>query len=309
MLNYKKESGESENLRNSLRDFMKRRDVTQREVSRAMGISATGFNQWLRGEYNASDKMIVEKVSAFLKKEEEKTSTPQYKRTYCETTIVKTVFEVTRKCHLKSKMGIVYGRAGLGKTTAVKKYADEDPSVILIEADLGYTPKVLFQQLSKKLGLPIAGNLHEMYNNVVDKVKGSGRLLIIDEAEHLPYRALELIRRIYDKAEIGIVLAGMPKLYFNLVGKKGEYEQLYTRILYKTCLDNLQPQDVKEIVKTALPDSGDIWEVFHAYSKGNARMLANLLENSIERAVFLGQNLDEKVIKDTSKLLYVEMFN
>lgn len=49
-----------------------------------------------------------------------------------------------------------------------------------------------------------------MFSDIVDKLKSSGRLIIIDEAEHLPYKSLELVRRIYDKANVGILLVGMP---------------------------------------------------------------------------------------------------
>ena len=45
-------------------------------------------------------------------------------------------------------------------------------------------------------------------NEVVNKLNNSGRLLIIDEAENLPYRALEITRRIHDKTAVGVLLVG-----------------------------------------------------------------------------------------------------
>ena len=59
-----------------------------------------------------------------------------------------------------------------------------------------------------------------MMLDIIDKLKSSGRLIIVDEAEHLPYTSLELLRRIYDKAEVGILLVGMPRLMKNLKGDK-----------------------------------------------------------------------------------------
>ena len=82
---------------------------------------------------------------------------------------------------------------------------------MLIEVDPGYTAKVLLEDLCGKLSVNVRGNLHELLEAVINKLQDSGRLIIIDEAELLPYRALEVIRRIHDKTGIGIVLAGMPR--------------------------------------------------------------------------------------------------
>lgn len=295
-------------LKEELEQFMQEKGLPQTAISRALNLSTTTLNLWLKGTYGADDKNIVEKVKAFIKREKEKSSEPIFKSDFVEISIAKTIFEIARKCHIKNKIGVIYGSAGLGKTTTVKEYAAQNPDAILVEADLGYTPKVLFQKLLRKLGMTPSGSIHEMHEAVIDKLRGSGRLIIIDEAEHLPYRALELMRRVYDKAGVGILLIGMPRLYYNLCGRKGEYEQLYTRALYKVPLDLLSPNDVSAIVGKALPDNNGIWEVFYDFCKGNTRMLSNLLENSIERARSLKIALTPEVIQSVAKLLYVEMF-
>jgi hypothetical protein len=295
-------------LKGKLLQLMRERGLTQIAVSRALNLSPTTLSLWLKGDYNADDKNIVEKVNAFINRESEKDLATMYKSGFIETSVAKTIFEIARKCHIKNKVGVIYGGAGLGKTTTVKEYAEQNPDAILIEADLGYTPKVLFQKLLRKLGMTPSGSIHEMHEAIIDKLSDSGRIIIIDEAEHLPYKALELIRRIYDKAGVGILLIGMPRLYYNLCGKKGEYEQLYTRALYKVPLDLLSPEDVEAIVGQAIPANNGIWEVFYDFCKGNTRMLTNLLENSIERAKVLNRPLTPDVIKSVAKLLYVEMF-
>ncbi|MFB5082527.1 AAA family ATPase, partial [Raoultella sp. C349492] len=82
----------------------------------------------------------------------------------------------------------------------------------LIEADPGYTALVLLQELCESLGLSKRGTIHELSESCITALSGTGRAVLIDEAENLPYRALEVIRRIHDKAGVGIVLAGMPRL-------------------------------------------------------------------------------------------------
>jgi DNA transposition AAA+ family ATPase len=77
-----------------------------------------------------------------------------------------------------------------------------------------------------------------MFLDIIDKLKSSGRLNIIDEAEPLPYKSLELLRRIYDKAQVGILLVGMPRLIMNLKGEKRQYAQLYSRVGIATRLNS-----------------------------------------------------------------------
>ncbi|USS96016.1 AAA family ATPase [Serratia symbiotica] len=105
----------------------------------------------------------------------------------------------------------------------LRQYASSYKDVILIEADLGYTTKVLLQELCDSLGVNKRGNIHDLTENSITALHDTGWLVLIDEAELLPYRALEAMRRIHDRAGAGVVLAGMPRLLLNLKGRRGEY--------------------------------------------------------------------------------------
>ena len=98
-----------------------------------------------------------------------------------------------------------------------------------------------------------------MLIDIVNKLKNSGRLIIVDEAENLPYRALELLRRIYDKAKVGILLVGLPKLLTNLKGNKGQYKQLYSRVGVLAELLPIPGNDILEITSRVTPDSEYIY--------------------------------------------------
>ena len=152
-----------------------------------------------------------------------------------------------------------------------KQYTEEYPSVILIEVDLCYTSSFLFSEIHKKLGLRQGRNLSDMISGIVEKLKGSGRMIIIDEAEHLPYKALELLRRVHDKAGAGVLLVGMPRLIHKIMEGRGEYQQLYSRIEVYTLLHKLHPSDTKRIVESVIPSSSGVWEHFHKLSKQKHR--------------------------------------
>jgi len=180
-----------------LKNLMEERTLSQAYICRATGLSNTVLNRWLSNTYEGDVQKVCSIIESFLQRESEKYSTR--KLDFVMTSVARKVFEVARIAHIDCEIGVCYGQAGLGKTQAAKEYASLNPDVILIEADLGYTTRVLFSEIHKKLGLDGGGMIHSLLEDIIAKLKNSGRLIIVDEAEHLPYRALELIRRIHDK--------------------------------------------------------------------------------------------------------------
>jgi len=291
-------------LISNLKTIMETQDSSQNDLSRALGISAAALSQWMAGKYKGSVAKIEDAVKAFIEREREKTKTPKKSIPFVMTSISKKIFELARVCHLEGEIGVCYGEAGIGKTVTAKEYLSRNSDVIFIEADLGYTAKVLFIEIHKKLGLIGRGLIHEMFDQVVDKLKGSGRLIVIDEAEHLPYRALELLRRVYDKAGVGIVLLGMPRLIHNLRGKRGEYAQLYSRVGLAGKLDQLKMQDTELIVNAMNLDT-KLSSAYHTECHGNTRILSKLLARSIRLARINDCPLNADVIKTAAEMLIV----
>ncbi|MBI3584007.1 MAG: AAA family ATPase [Nitrospinae bacterium] len=292
-------------LRKELRDLMENRGLSLSSVSRALGISTAALSQWLSNQYVGNIAKIDDSVKGFLQREKERLNAPKKTIEFVITSVARKVFEVARLCHLDREIGVIYGDAGLGKTMSVKEYARKNSDVILIEADLGYTAKMVFLELHRRLGMDGRGSIHEMFEDVVSKVKDSGRLIIVDEAEHLPYRALELLRRIYDKAGIGILLAGMPRLIANLRGKKGEYAQLYSRIGVAGRLERLKEKDTEEIVSSVIPSANGLCKVFYEASLGNTRILSKLILRATRVASLNNISVTADIVRETAKMLII----
>lgn len=290
-------------LKRELKGVMEERGLSLSGLSRALGISTAALSQWFNDSYVGNIAKIDEAVKGFLERIKERKQPKRVEFTI--TSVVKKVFEVARICHLDGEIGVLYGSAGIGKTEAVKEYAKRNTDVILIEADLGYTAKVLFLELHKKLGMDGRGSIHDLFDDVVMKLKDSGRLIIIDEAEHLPYRALELLRRVYDKAGVGILLVGMPRLIANLRGKKGEYAQLYSRVGVATKLEELKATDVEAIVGSVIKGSNGLYKVYYECSKGNTRVLSKLILRSLRVAEINSMAISEEIVRETAKMLIV----
>ena len=199
------------------------------------------------------------------------------------------------------------GDAGCGKTTALKDFAKTHPSVPLVEADYGYTAKALFDELCSQLSLDDRGSLDQKRSRIVAKLKDSGRLIIIDEAEHLPYRALELIRRVHDKAGVGIALCGMPRLEKNVQGDRNHYAQLNSRISAPCRAKLLKDADIKAYIDSRFENyEPNVIEQCAKTCRRNFRLLSHLVMWSRE---LMRNNqrdtLDNEIIESASQMLVV----
>lgn len=291
------------NLREALRAAMEESaepKLTLSGIARSVGISTGYLSQWLGGK---EIPKVEAAIAAFLQRLGEKKRAPMRKVSFVKTSVARRVFDVSRIAHLESEIGVCYGDAGIGKTAAIKEYARQEPDVLLVEVSEGHTAKVLFSELHRLLGADGTGSIYGMFEDVVTRLRGSGRLIIIDEAEHLPYRALELLRRVHDKAEVGILLVGMPRLIYNLRGKSGEFAQLYSRVGVAAKLTRLTPEDTTQIGKTVFPNLNGLSRTFFELSKGSARTLSKLLNRSLKIAELNGSEVTEEVVQAAAEFL------
>ncbi|MBR1626484.1 MAG: AAA family ATPase [Bacteroidales bacterium] len=288
-------------IRTELKELMENKGFTVLFVATAIGIAKSTVSMWLNGTYKGDNDKITDKVNNFIQRERERSNEEELP--IVDISIMKFINEIGRTCHTKGKIGVCAGRAGLGKTVAVKEYTKNFLDAILIESDSGYTAKSLLLEIHKRLGLSGKGCAYDLMNEVVNKLNNSGRLLIIDEAENLPYRALEITRRIHDKTGIGVLLVGRNILFENLRGYNNQYDQLYSRVKYHKLLDGLHIKDVKKILLAAGQDP-ELADIYLQYSEGNTRRLEHLISHSISLAKFNGNDkVDGTVIKETSKML------
>lgn len=188
----------------------------------------------------------------------------------------------------------------------LREYAARNKGVLLIEADPGYTAKTLLAELCRQLGIKARGNIHELIDACVRELRGSTQLVMIDEAELLPYRALEVLRRLHDKSGVGVVLAGMPRLLINLKGRGGEFAQLYSRVALGFNLgDTLSREDFNLLATGMMPEAQDedISNALYERSMGNARRLFKLARGVYRICDISRANVSVKAIDKFAEML------
>ncbi|EHD21521.1 MULTISPECIES: ATPase [Brenneria] len=292
-------------IKEQLIEVMERKGLTQSQVSRAIGKSTAVVNQYLQGKYAGDVDGVNQIVADFIERIREKDKLKRIEARFVSTSTSRKALEIIRLAHVDAEINVIYGEAGLGKTMALKAYAAANSTAILIEADPSYTARVLLEEICSRLNLSTRGNMHELFELCVNKLRDSGYLLMIDEGELLPHRALEVLRRIHDKSGIGIVLAGMPRLILNLKGKRGEFVQLYSRVGFALNIGNALPQDDTDtIAESLIPDAftPDMGAVLYKESKGNARRLFKLL-----RGVVRTSHINDRPVNIATVRQFAEM--
>ena len=169
------------------------------------------------------------------------------------------------------EIALIYGVAGTGKTTILKEFAKKYSNSILIEVMPHISPRVLLEDLCEALKITAPKGLRVMLKAVAMFLKNADKVILIDEAEHLPLKALEDLRRIVDFSKVPCVLCGTEILLNNLMGKNKELRQLYSRICGKYKLDGLKESECKEFF------CGYIYELI----KGNFRSSAKLYKKAL----------------------------
>lgn len=286
-----------------LKDYIEKTKFSQSKIATMLGVSPAVVSQYLKGEYKGDVEAVDKKVAQMLERQAEKAK--DVKTDFVMTKTANRILEICGLAHAMSDIYLVIGEAGLGKTMALKQYVSQNSNVIMLEIDPTFSVKVLLNELCNKLGIVVSGSKsnHHMMDLIVEKLKGSERLLIIDEAELLAYKPLEILRRIHDKAGIGIILAGMPRLRANLRGQKGEYKQLYSRVgLALDIQSRLPSEDIALLCKNAL-GTDEFSEKLDKVSQGNARRLSKLLRGVNRLAVVNQRAVDLAMIERFAEML------
>lgn len=287
-----------------LKDFMADNNISQSAIARGIGRSATAVNQFLKGKYAGDIEGLEREIEAFIDLQEEKKKENRSDLPFVETPTANRILEFLQLAHLDSEMQVLYGGAGMGKSKAINAYAERNSGVIVIDVDPSYTARDVLVELSKCLKISTRGSINDLMRECVRKLKNSDRLVIVDEAELLPHRALEILRRLHDKAGVGMVLAGMDRLIINLKGKNGEYAQLYSRIGFAFNIGESLPQeDIHVITCAAHKDLSHLGDVMFRASQGNARRLSKLIKR-IERMSTLNQSPpDREMVEEVAEML------
>ena len=278
----------SENIK-KLDEFLSSNNISASALARAIGVSASLISQLRAGSYKGDSDAVNAKINAYIdnfNKKAKNFHANAKENEFYVTSDVKMANFIISEVIAEKEIGLIYGFAGSGKTTALKEFARTNPNVVLIEATCHTSAKVLLEDLCEALKIDATGGLSTKLKAVARFLKSSDKVIMVDEAEHLPLKALEDLRRIYDFSRTPLILCGTEILLKNLMGKNKELRQLFSRICGKWCMQRLSKDESEKIYTK---------EIF-PYCKGNFRSSAKLYKKALRLAELNGCLVDESVV-------------
>lgn len=220
-------------LQQQLRDYIDSVG-SQSKAAAALGWSTAALSTYLNGKYKGNLENFERSLQeAFSNKSAaEQLKSADVSGVYKSTSISKGVYETIRLCHLKGGLAIECGDAGIGKTMACRKYAEEYPTTaiyVTVNPCL-VTLNAFLKLLCRVMKIQTSGRKDEMWFRLSDSFSGERKVLIIDEAQHLPIKTIEAIRAFFDNNPmLGICLVGNIETVTNTGKRKEAFAQIRNR--------------------------------------------------------------------------------
>jgi hypothetical protein len=125
-------------------------------------------------------------------------------------------------------IGVLYGPAGWGKTTAMVVVANVSRAYY-VQMRSAWGRKALLEKILIEMGLPARGTIAQMLDEICEQLAKSGRMLMIDEFDFALKgdATVELVRDIYEGSQSSIMLAGEELL----PRKLARWERFHSRVL------------------------------------------------------------------------------
>lgn len=231
-----------------IKQYMNSTKKTQSQVAKELDVSPSALSGFLSGTYK-TPHTIISKIEELAEINTQKKVAPR-EPAYVETSISRDVTNAIKYSHLQGKIAVVYGDAGIGKTMAFRNYLEQNSLAIGITISPTYASITgVNEKLAEQLGVRERVSRRQTME-IINKLRGSGRVVVIDEAQHLTVRALNHLRCISDESGVGICFIGNDEVYSKLKGSgRADFAQLFSRIGMRkqVLVSSITRQDVNAV--------------------------------------------------------------
>ena len=294
--------------------------MTKAEAALKMNYSRAALSQYLNGKYASDPTELEKKVREFLEAsggmeggqtpEGGKADILKKKAEFFESRDFVQAIGVCQACQEYMGLGIIVGKSGQGKTHALKKYA-ELPRVAYIECDDTMACRDLVEAIEDGIGLPrgYGGTVWKRVSRIREFFNtNEGFLLIIDEADKLinkyTQKKMEILRGIFDQSDVGIVIAGEPRLETEL---KGNLARFANRMDFYYKLKGLSKNEVADYLEGYEVEEAAMGEMISRATNtqsGCFRLLDRTLNNVLRILKQKGETrITMKIVSEASSMM------
>lgn len=220
--------GEQQGLFKRLEWFIVESGSASKAAS-AIGTNGSTVSDIRNCKYRGNVQQFFTDFSSYLAVKDEK-KTLIYKGTgYVPTSVSEYMYQVIRGVHIAGDCEIITGDTGVGKSRTITKYASDYPenTVVVTPTVADGSAVGIMKLIAEQLGISDADGMERLphLTRAVMPKLHDGMLIIIDEAQHLKFPAIDHLRSISDKftdrgETMGVCFVGNPSFMRHFDDKK-----------------------------------------------------------------------------------------
>jgi hypothetical protein len=222
--------------------YIKERRLSRKEVARAIGYSPGVISEVLSGDYKGDWRSVILDLDRWLDQQAKSDSAPTGTQ-FVWTEVAREIETVARLVGQLRKIGLVYGpdTPGIGKTMALQALNQVIPGSVLITIDKVHAnPTGLLRAIAGGLRIQISKGNRWLYDRIVEKLRGTPRLLMIDQIHNLRHakddKPFYYLTDLWDRTQSPQLWCGTADLaaYFRRGKARGDESlaQIASRITY-----------------------------------------------------------------------------
>lgn len=233
-------------LQQKVEALIQSKAISQNKLAQVIGQSQTALSQWRRGIYDNGDVTNIEsKLREYFRTQEAREAVKEQAAPYLPdtgyvpTTISEDVYKGIQFAQLKRGVVVLHGDAGIGKTEGAKQFLRDHPhsTILLTVTPTSGSLNCVIKLLARALGVAEMRSRMDTMLAIRDKLAGTNKVIVIDEAQHLKLPALEELRTLSDADSTtgapgnGVALIGNTEVYSRMMGRQqAQFAQLFSRI-------------------------------------------------------------------------------
>ena len=279
---------------NTIRDKVKytieQKGLSIKRASTLSGIPNSTLSAWLSGKYTGDNQSVTDKANTWLNQLEEQAGKKSMIPTvpgFIHTESANNFMDALWFAQNMPEISVIAGGAGIGKTMAGREYASTHSNCWMVTMNPALArQRPAMQAICAEMNLNPRGQADALFLRVVNRVKTTNGLLIIDEAQHLATETLDLVRSIFDAADgdIGLALMGNISVYGRLDGgsRAAQFAQLFSRVGAKITRREPKRDDINAIVNAWEIEDKNLHQMLMTIGKkpGGLRGLTKVLQLS-----------------------------
>jgi hypothetical protein len=307
--------------------YLKQQEITRKDLARAIGCAPGVISEVLAMKYRGDWRAMILQLDRWLDQQAKAALAPSG-TSFVWTSVAEEIDTVARLVTQLRKIGLVYGpdTPGIGKTMALEALNKVIPGSLMITVEKVHAnPTGLLRAIARALRITDGKRNATLYDRIVEKLRGTPRLLMIDQIHNLRHakddKPFYYLTDLWDRTKSPQLWCGTADLaaYFRKGQAKGDESlaQIASRITYVRDLmqrtrdpkdggrgeplmtiDQVQKAFAKNKVRLATDAIRFLWSLACLPDSGSMRTCANLVLIATITAEQLKLNLiDVKLLK------------